>query len=93
MSDPGGFSKLRIGDGGTQRMAKGEGYLGSNMDEDLPLSFSLVNSVRVITWLRPVGESWADTFWKKFSFPPNVKVLFSSSWPRFAACTEKDRGG
>ena len=43
--------------------------------------------------LRSVGESRANPFWKKFSFPPNVRVLFSSLGPRFAACMEEDRGG
>ena len=38
MSDPDGFSRLRIGDGGTQRMAREEGDHGSNADEDLPSS-------------------------------------------------------
>ena len=36
MSNPGGFSRLRIGDGGTLWMARGEGDLRSNMNEDLP---------------------------------------------------------
>ena len=62
MSYPGGFSKLRIGDEGTQRMARGEYSIGSRMDEgpfstsseDVP---SRVEVSRDITWLRPVGES------------------------------------
>ena len=62
MSDPDGFSRLRISDGGTQRMTQGEGDLGSNEDEDLPSSSSRVDAARVITWLRPVREPRDDAF-------------------------------
>ena len=93
MSDPSGFYRLRIGDGGTQRMAKGEDDLGSHVDEDLLSSSSRVDAAKVITWLRPVRESRGDAFWKKLDFPPNVGVLFSSSGPHFTTCTEEDRGG
>ena len=93
MSDLVGFSRLRIGDRGTQRMAGGEGNLRSHVDEVLPSSSSEdvpshVNAVGVIMWLRQV-----DAFWKKFSFPPNIQVLFSSLRPCFTACIEEDRGG
>ena len=76
-------------------MARGEDDLGSHMEEDLPSSSSedvpsCADAVGVITWLRPVGELWVDAFWKKFSFPPNVKVLFSSSRPCVASCIEDD---
>ena len=84
---------LRIGDGGTQRMATGEHHLGSNADEDLPSSSSRVNVVWVIMWLRPIREPRTDAFWKKFSFPPNARVFFSSSRPRFVTCTKEDREG
>ena len=93
MSDLSGFSRLRSGDGGTQRMARGKGDLGSNMVENLPSSFWLIDAAWAITWLRSVGESRANTFWKKFSFPPNVRALFSSMGPLFATCMEEDRGG
>ena len=62
MSDPGGFSKLRIGDGGTHRMARGEGDLGSNADEDLPSSSSRVKAAEVIMWLKLIGEPRVDSF-------------------------------
>ena len=54
---------------------------------------SRVDTARVITWLRSIGEPRAYIFWKKFSFSPNVRVLFSSSGHRFAACTEEDQWG
>ena len=98
MSGPSGFFWLRIGDGGTQRIAGGEDNLKVYVDEGLPSSSlegvpSRVDATRVITWLSLVWESWADAFWKKFSFPPNIRVLFSSSGHRFMARTEEDRGG
>ena len=76
-------------------MARREDNIGSHRDEgpsstssqDVP---SCVNAAGIITWLILVGESRADTFWKKFSFPPNVQVSFSFSGPRFADCTEED---
>ena len=40
MSYLGGFSKLRIGNGGTLGMAKGEDNFGSRVDERLSLSSS-----------------------------------------------------
>ena len=53
MSYPGGFSKLRIGDGGTQRMARGEGNVRHRADEDLPSTskeaLSCANATGVIT--------------------------------------------
>ena len=62
MSYLSGFSRLCIGDGGTQRMAKGEDNIGSHTDEgpsstsseDVP---SRVDATGVITWLKLVGES------------------------------------
>ena len=39
MSYPSGFSRLPIGDGDTQRMARGEGNVGRHVDEDLPSTF------------------------------------------------------
>ena len=94
---PSEFSRLRIGDGGTQTMARGEDNVGSRVDEGLSLTSyenlsSHVDTAGVITWFRPVEESKADKIWKKFSFLPNVWVSFSLSGPRFAACTEEKRG-
>ena len=43
-------------------MEIGEGDLGSDMDEDLPSSSLRVDTAGVITWLRPVEESRADSF-------------------------------
>ena len=52
MSDLSGFSRLRIGDRSTQRIARREGDLWSNADEDLLLSSLRIDAARVITWLR-----------------------------------------
>ena len=97
MSYPGGFSRLRLGDGGTLRMATGEGNVGRPKDEDLPSTseeaLSRADATGVIMWLKPVGESRADAFWKKFSFPPNVRVSFPSLGPHYVDCTDGDRGG
>ena len=97
MSYPSGFSKPDIDDGGTQRMAREEDNVGTRVDkgpsstsyEDVP---SRVDATGVITWLRLVGKPRVDVFWKKISFPPNVRVSFSSSRPHFTDCTEEDRG-
>ena len=98
MSYPDGFSRLCIGDGGTQRMARGEYNIRSHVDEgssstsyeDVP---SRVDAARVIIWLKTIRKSWAYAFWKKFSFPSNVRVYFSSLRPRLTACTKEDKGG
>ena len=95
MSYPCGFSRLRIVDGGTQRMARWEDNVVSRVEEDpastLPEEvLSRADAIGVITWLKSVGESRADAFWKKFIFPPNVRVSFLSSGPQFANCTEED---
>ena len=74
-------------------MVRGEGHPRSNANEDLPSSSSCVNIFGIITWLKPIGEPQANALWKKFSFPPNVRVLFSSSGPRFVACTKEDQRG
>ena len=77
-------------------MARGECNVGHRVDEDLPSTseeaLSRVDITEVITWLRLVGESRASAFWKKFSFPPNVRVSFPSSGTRFVDCKDKDRG-
>ena len=57
MSYPGGFSRLFIGDRGTQRMAQGEDNV-ENREGEGPSSTSskevssCVDSARVIMWLR-----------------------------------------
>ena len=56
MSDTGRFSRLRISDRGTQRMAREDSDLGSNADENLPHSSRVLTLMGVITWLRPVGK-------------------------------------
>ena len=33
---------------------------------------SRANANGVLTWLRLIGESQANAFWKRFSFPPQV---------------------
>ena len=97
MSYLGRFSSLRIGDEGTQKMDKGEGNVGRHVEEDLPSTskedLSRADATRVITWLRPIGESRVDAFWKKFSFPPNVQVSFPSSRPHYVDCMDEDWGG
>ena len=98
MSYPGGFSRLRISDRVTQRMARGEDNVGSHVDEGLSSTsyrdaLSSVDATGVITWLRLVGESRVDTFWKKIFFPPNVRVSFPSLGPRFVNCIKENRGG
>ena len=57
-----------------------------------PGRFSHADAKGVITSLRPVGESRANVFWKIFSFPPHVRVSFSTSGPQFVACTNRDLG-
>ena len=62
-------------------MAKGKDNVGRRVDEDLTSTsfeevLSCEDATRVITWLRPVGDSRADSFRKKVSFPPNVRVSF-----------------
>ena len=53
---------------------------------------SHVDANRVITWIRPIKESWADAFWKRFSFPSYVCVSLSSLRPQFVAYMDRDRG-
>ena len=48
----------------------------STSSEDVP---SLVDANGVITWFKLVGEARENAFWRKFSFPPNVRVSFPSS--------------
>ena len=81
MSYPGRFSRLCIGDGGTQSMAKGEDNTGSRVDEGLPLTFFedfplCVNVVGVITWLRHDGESRQMHFGRNFPFLLKSKFPF-----------------
>ena len=60
-------------------MASGGDNIGSHMDEE-PSSTLFrevllhADATRVIAWLKPIRESRADAFWKKFSFPPYVWV-------------------
>ena len=91
-----GFSRLRINDEGTHRMATGEGNVGRHVDEDLPSTFeealSCADAIGVITWLKPVKESRVDVFWKKFSFSPNIRASFPSSGPYFVDFMDEDQG-
>ena len=65
-------------------MAIREDNVGSQVEEG-PSStsfedpFPCVDATRVITWLRPIGKSRVNAFWKKFSFPLNVQVSFPFS--------------
>ena len=52
-----------------------------------------MDATGVLMWLKPIGESRVDAFWKKFSFPPNIWVCFPSSGPHYVDCTDGDRGG
>ena len=65
-----GFSRLRIGDEDTQRMARGEDNVGGHVDEGMSSTssediHSRVDATRVITWLKLVRKSWTYAFWKK----------------------------
>ena len=57
--------------------------MGSRVDEG-PSStsyedvLSRVNAARVITWLRPVEESWSYTFGRNFPFLLMFEFLFLS---------------
>ena len=74
--------------------------VGSCVDEESSSSsfetskevLSCADANIVITWIRPVGESREDAFWKRFYFPLYVSVSFSSSGPQFVAYTNRDRG-
>ena len=72
-----------------EKIVGGHGDKGpsSTSSEGIP---SRVDTTRVITWLRPVGEHRANAFWKKFSFPSNVRVSFPPLGPSFANSTEED---
>ena len=81
-------------------MVGGGDYVGSCMgEESTSNSFGAFEEVllcadtnRVITWIRPIGESRVDAFWKRFSFHPCVRASFSSLGPQFVACTDGDQG-
>ena len=70
ISYPGRFSRHCFGDEGTHRKAYRGDYAGSFRDEESSFSSSgvsgevlfLADANRVLTWLRPVGESKADAF-------------------------------
>ena len=78
-------------------MARGEDNVGCCVDEDLHSkskeALLHADATGVITWLRLVGESRAYSFWKKFSFPSNVRVSFPSSRPHYVDCMDKALGG
>ena len=95
--DFGGFSRLRIDDRDSQRMARGKVNVGCRADKDLPSTseeaLSRADATRVITSLRPTKESRADALWKKVSFPLNVRVSFPSLGPHYVDCTDGNQGG
>ena len=65
--------------------------ISSSSFEDVP---SRVDAAGVITCLRPIKESQADIFWKKYSFPPTVRVSLSSSGASFCGLYGgRPRGG
>ena len=79
-------------------MTSGEDNMGSREEKCSSSTFSddallLVIATGVITLLRLIREPEVDTFWKKFSFPPNFWVSFPSSGSHFVDCTEEDCGG
>ena len=39
---------------------------------------SCMDANRVLTWLRLIGDSWANAFYKRFSFIPHVWVSCST---------------
>ena len=50
------------------------------------------NANKVITWLKHVGNARVDTFWKKYSFPPSVRVSFASSRPHRLTLQRRTKG-
>ena len=82
MSDLGCLTSSRVNGDGAQRLV--EGIKGGQSSrpcgqarEDSSSSNSEsrhthVNVDGVIMWLKPIGDAWAETFWKKCSFPPSV---------------------
>ena len=81
-------------------MARRRDNIGSFGDEESSSSsarvsgevLSRVNANGVLKWLRPVKESRANAFSKRFAFPLHVRVSFSISGSQFVACTDGDRG-
>ena len=80
-------------------MAHGKHHTCDRVGEESPPSSPLSGEVTsrvdangVLTRLKPVGDPNADAFWRKYSFPPQVRVSFPSSGPQFTACTDMDRG-
>ena len=80
-------------------MAHGKRSTDGCASEEPPLSLpafeevlSYVDPNSVITWLKPFGELRANAFWRKYSFPPQVRVAFPSLGSQFAACTDMIRG-
>ena len=97
MSYPNRFSRFHTCDRGTQRITKGEGNVGHREDKDRPFTsedfLSRADATGVIMWLTLVGEFRADAFWKKFSFPPNVRVSLPPLGPHYVDCMDGDWGG
>ena len=80
-------------------MATGRDNLTSSRDEASSTSssrlsrdiLSRVDAYGTLTRLKLVEQARADAFWKRFSFPPQIRVSFSTSGLQFVACTDKDR--
>ena len=45
------------------------------------------------SYLNAAGEVWINALWRKYSFPPKVRVSFPPPGPEFVASIEEDRGG
>ena len=73
-------------------MTHGKHHMGDRVGEEsspsLPLSgevLSHADANGVLTWLKPVRDPRMDAFWRKYTFPPQVRVSFPSLGPQFAA--------
>ena len=96
----GGSTLSRVSDEDTQRTTErgkevdlgcpNDQETSSSSFEDVP---SCVNAGGFITWLISIREVRADTFWKRYSFPPNVQLSFPLLRPHFVARTKEDQGG
>ena len=75
-------------------MAKGEDSFGSCDGEGPPSTSSedvllRVDSVGIVMWLKPVGESGPTRFGRSFPFLPMSRSCLG---PRVVVCMDKDRG-
>ena len=68
---------------------------GKELPPSLPASKEVLYYVDpngVITWPKPIKEPCTDAFWRKYFFPPQIRVAFPSSSSHFVAYTDMVRG-